>query len=319
VGQIHPFSEAAIISSQPIIGEPFTPLVRMLESTDVVSQAHIIEEPRAGIRFAVKCPEPIIEKPTINQIQNIIGLTVESQNPIIEEPIVTITVLCSTVGVTVENSIVDSPILTQEHQLVSVDQFVPSVFISTSSIKQIHTILIQDIPLGFPIITVPTLQHIHTLQVADINTGIVELPIPVINQICAFYTPSIQLDEYIGIPILTGEHKLVFNNVLLNPPQVQVSALGNTNTLSIDKIESPELLIGSPYLQCIYTLSIVLDLPAFTVEQPTVFVFNSLTSLSIAARAPTISLPILPGLGLYPATSDRIVEILEDIRLVVLT
>jgi hypothetical protein len=319
IEQTHLLYSDSVISLQPVIGQPFTPLVRMLTATGISSQSPIIEEPRADIRFAVKTPAPVIGKPVITQIHDIGGLSLNTQTPLVDELTVSIIVINETDGVACNPPVVDNPVVRQEHLLISANKFTPSIIVSIPNIKQVHELTCSDTITDTPHITVPFFQHIHITQTAKIETGAPDIPIPVINQICNFYTAPIQLDGYVDTPSLLSVHRLSFNNILIPNTAVGIPALNQKNVIHIANITTPVSLIRIPQLHSIHNISVDLSLNSPIVGVPSIEIYERLTSLSIAARAPTISRPILPGLGLYPATSMRTAYISETVRLVVLT
>ena len=319
IEQTHLLYSDSVISLQPVIGQPFTPLVRMLTATGISSQSPIIEEPRADIRFAVKTPAPVIGKPTITQAHNLGGLSLNTQTPLVDELTVSIIVINETDGVACNPPVVDNPVVRQEHLLISANKFTPSIIVSIPNIKQVHELTCSDTITDTPHITVPFFQHIHITQTAKIETGAPDIPIPVINQICNFYTASIQLDGYVDTPSLLSVHRLSFNNILIPSTAVGIPALNQKNVIHVTNITTPVPLIQIPQLHSIHNISVDLSLNSPIVGVPSIEIYDRLISLSIAARAPTISRPILPGLGLYPATSMRTAYISETVRLVVLT
>lgn len=103
------------------------------------------------------------------------------------------------------------------------------------------------------------------------------------------------------------------------PAVIDAPLLQQTNKLSVVDVvtDIPEVFIPTFNEICIFQAQNV-QISTPVVDIPTVVIFSVLISVDLAARAPTISRPILPGLGLYPATIDRTAMVFKEVRIAIL-
>ena len=214
--------------------------------------------------------------------------------------------------------------LGNEFFVLSIDIETAPTVIDAPGIKQRHNITPVVVSSGFPTIITPELGQDFKMAVSNVYTDTPEIQPPTLQQRHNIDSPTVSSGAItVSAPGIKQRHNItpvVIEKFYTSAGEVFKDSLGNEFFVLSADIETAPAVIDSPQLQQINKL-ISTDIITTSVPLIQIPQLHSVHNISVdlSLNSPTISRPILPNLGLYPATSDRVVEILEDIRLVVLT